>query len=127
MKRTMATAITTGLTLGVAGLILVGVGVNGSSTADVKRNDDAPDIVLVADDDDDDTNDRSRDTRSRNTGVSRSTRDHTNSRFTQVSRDRDISRSDKTRDWTRDGKYKKLKRDWSAHSTNDRSRNDTRR
>ena len=64
--------------------------------------------------------------RSRNTGNSRSRRDHTNSRSSRVSRDRDHSRGDKTRDWTRDGK-KKQQRDWSANRTNDRSRNDTRR
>ena len=43
-----------------------------------------------------------------------------------MSRDRDNSRGDKTRDWTRDGAGDK-KRDWSANKTNDRSRNDTRR
>ena len=42
-----------------------------------------------------------------------------------MSRDRDRSRGDKTRDWTKDGKGKR--RDWSANKTNDRSRNDTRR
>lgn len=95
-----------------------------------KRDDDTPDVVLVADDDDDftpqkaqATNTRSR--ASRNTsGVN--SNDHTNSRRTAVSRDRDRSRGDKTRDWTKDGKGGK-KRDWSANRTNDRSRNDTRR
>lgn len=133
MKRTTAATITTGLTLTVAGLVLGSVAMQGATAApevDAKRNDDTPDLVLVADDDDDDTNDNTnntRDTRSKNTGVSKSTRDHTNSRFTKVSRDRDLSRSDKTRDWTRDGKKKTLKRDWTANSTNDASRNDTRR
>lgn len=42
-----------------------------------------------------------------------------------MSRDRDRSRGDNTRDKTRDGKGGK-KRDWSANRTNDRSRNDTR-
>ena len=42
-----------------------------------------------------------------------------------MSRDRDISRGDKTRDWTRDGGDKT--RDKTANNTNDRSRNDTRR
>ena len=45
--------------------------------------------------------------------------------MTGVSRDRDLSRGDKTRDWTRDGGDKT--RDKTANSTNDRSRNDTRR
>ena len=62
--------------------------------------------------------------RSRNTGFSRSTNDNTRSNFTRVSRDRDLSRSDKTKDWTRDGGSRT--RDWSANRTNDRSRNDTR-
>ncbi len=41
-----------------------------------------------------------------------------------MSRDRDKSRGDKTRDWTRDGGDKT--RDKTANNTNDRSRNDTR-
>ncbi|NYG55593.1 hypothetical protein [Nocardioides perillae] len=113
--------------LGLTGLVTVGLlSLQAPSvSADpelAKREDDTPELVLVADDDDDDTNDQ---TRSRNTGVSRSTGDGTRSNFTRVSRDRDLSRSDKTRDFTRDGG--KLKRDWSANRTNDRSRNDTRR
>ena len=128
----MRKIVTTAL-LALVGLVTVGLlslqaataGQAGNRHDDQvsKRDDDTPDLVLVADDDDDDTND---DTRSRNTGASRSTRDHTNSRFTAVSRDRDLSRSDKTRDWTRDGNGN-VKRDWSADRTNDRSRNDTRR
>ncbi|MEV7431679.1 MULTISPECIES: hypothetical protein [unclassified Nocardioides] len=88
-----------------------------------QRKDDNPDVVMtVDDDDDDDTND---DTRTNTgTGVSKSTRDGTNSRFTNVSRDRDKSRSDLTRDWTRDGGDRT--RDWSKNKTNDASRNDTR-
>jgi hypothetical protein len=115
--------------LGVAGLTAVGLVAMSSpvttAAADeaAKREDDAPALVLVADDDDDDTNDDTR-TRSR-TGASRDTNDHTRSNFTGVSRDRDHSRGDKTRDWTRDGGDRT--RDWSANKTNDRSRNDTRR
>jgi hypothetical protein len=123
-------------TLGVAGLLGAGLlampGAAGSAApggtdAFLKRDEDVSEVVLVADDDGDDTNDRtrSRDTRSRNTGVSRSTRDHTRSNFTRVSRDRDLSRSDKTRDWTRDGGDRT--RDHSQNRTNDRSRNDSRR
>jgi hypothetical protein len=86
--------------------------------------------VLVDDRDDDDTNDDTTDGGgggggTNGTGFSRSTGDSTNSRFTAVSRDRDLSRSDKTRDWTKDGSGDR-KRDWSANKTNDRSRNDTR-
>lgn len=113
-------------TLAVAGLVTVGLlslqgGAVTASDDVAKRDEDTPDIVLVADDDDDDTNDNSR-----NTGDSRSRADNTNSRKTAVSRDRDRSRGDLTRDWTGDGKGDKKKRDWSANKTNDRSRNDTR-
>ena len=110
MKKIVSTAL-----LALVGLVAVGLlslQTAGSSQANdevSKRDDDSPDLDLVADDDDDDD-----------------PNDNTNSRFTAVSRDRDPSRSDKTRDWTRDGKGG-LKRDWSANTTNDRSRNDTRR
>lgn len=124
-----------GTVLGVAGLLGVGllafpalssVGAAGTDGY-LKRDDQENDLVLVADDDDDDTNDDTgtgTDTRSRFTGYSASTRDNTRSNFTRMSRDRDLSRSDKTRDWTRDGGDRT--RDWSANRTNDRSRNDTR-
>lgn len=93
----------------------------------LKRDEQATEVTLVADDDDDSNDRATRDTntRSRNTGISRSTRDNTRSNFTKVSRDRDLSRSDKTRDKTYDGKGGK-KRDWSGNTTNDRSRNDSR-
>ncbi|QIX27303.1 hypothetical protein ncot_12345 [Nocardioides sp. JQ2195] len=109
-------------------------GDKGGDQVVAKRDDDMPDLVLVSDDDDDDdTNDR--DTRSqvsrqsRNTGLSRATNDNTRSNFTRMSRDRDHSRSDKTRDWTRDGvkQGQASDRDWSANRTNDRSRHDSRR
>lgn len=131
MKKTLLTAPLLGL-VGLLAVGLLALQVPGSVDAATKRDDDAPELVLVADDDDDDTNFRngaaatySRDTRSRNTGISRSTRDHTRSNFTKVSRDRDLSRSDKTRDWTNDGGDPT--RDRSVNRTNDRSRNDTRR
>ena len=119
-------------TLGLAGLVGAGlmtlpgstVAANLGDDAATKREDNLTELVLVDDDDDDDTND-STNSKSRFTGSSRSTRDNTRSNFTKVSRDRDISRSDKTKDWTRDGGSRT--RDWSANRTNDRSRNDTRR
>lgn len=108
--------------LGVSGATLAGLMAMQAPTVDAgevaKRDEDGVELVLVGDDDDDDTNDWSR---------SRETNDHTRSNFTKVSRDRDRSRGDKTRDWTRDGKRDHKKRDWSANKTNDRSRNDTRR
>jgi hypothetical protein len=114
-------------TLGLAGAVGVGlmtfpgstVAANLGDDAAAKREDNVTELVLVDDDDDDDTN-----TKSRFTGFSRSTNDNTRSNFTKVSRDRDLSRSDKTKDWTRDGGSRT--RDWTGKKTNDRSRNDTR-
>lgn len=120
-------------TLGLAGLVGAGlmtlpgstVAANLGDDVATKREDNLTELVLVDDDDDDDTNDGSdTSSKSRFTGSSRSTRDNTRSNFTKASRDRDISRSDKTKDWTRDGGSRT--RDWSANRTNDRSRNDTR-
>jgi hypothetical protein len=51
--------------------------------------------------------------------------DGTNSRVTPVTRDRDRSRDDLTRDRTKDGPGTRT-RDHSRNHTNDRSRNDTR-
>ena len=98
----------------------------------VKRDEDTADVVLADDDDDDDTNakgtnsgDNTNTGGGTNTGASRSTNDGTRSNFTPVSRDNDISRSDKTKDLTQDGPGG-TKRDWSQNKTNDASRNDTR-
>ncbi|MGH3360859.1 MAG: hypothetical protein ACRDOM_00240 [Nocardioides sp.] len=122
-------------TLGLAGLVTVGLlSLPGVTTwADdqaVKRDEDTPELVLVDDDDDDDTNSRSG-TNTGNTNTGTATRsgdqnDPTRSNFTNVSRDGEPSRWDKTRDRTRDGAGAS-KRDWSGNGTNDRSRNDTRR
>lgn len=119
-----------------AGLVTTGLlalPISSAFAADdvkLKRNDDnGPELVMVADDDDmgpdafkadlTDTNTKSGFT----SGVN--SNDNTNSRHTAVSRDRDKSRGDKTKDWTRDGGDRT--RDHSANRTNDRSRNDTRR
>jgi hypothetical protein len=129
MRKLLPTAL-----LGLTGLTAFGLIATSSpvvsSTPDeaAKREDDAPSLVLVSDDDDDDTSDGYDDTRTNSpsyTGQSRDTRDNTNSRVSSVSRDRDHSRGDRTRDWTRDGGDRT--RDKSANQTNDRSRNDTRR
>ncbi|WP_148575240.1 hypothetical protein [Nocardioides caldifontis] len=127
-----------GSIVGLAGAVGAGVlawpAVAGPDTkADevyLKRNEQAGELVTVDDDelDDDDELQLVADTRSKNTRSkatrSRASRDNTRSNVTEVSRDRDRSRGDKTRDWTRDGGQKK--RDLSANKTNDRSRNDTR-
>ena len=129
-------------TLGLAGAVAVGlVGATGSlsSAADpampgtdqaiVKREDQVAELVLVSDDDDDDSNDGTNTGVSNTTvgtGSSRSRADGTNSRYTDVSRDQDISRGDKTKDRTYDGPGG-LTRDLTPNLTNDQSRNDTRR
>ena len=56
---------------------------------------------------------------------SRASQDGTGSGYTAVSADRDRSRGDKSRDWTRDGQGDRT-RDFSQNRTNDRSRGDTR-
>ncbi|MFP5282223.1 MAG: hypothetical protein ACLGIF_02085 [Actinomycetes bacterium] len=128
----MRNIVTTGI-VGLATALTTGLLAFGSTQARAddevaKREQDTADVVMTVEEDDDDSRERDTSTRSSdvNTGSSRSTRDHTNSRFTKVSRDRDLSRSDLTRDRTNDGKGKN-NRDWSANTTNDGSRNDTRR
>jgi hypothetical protein len=143
MKALMRTGIATLVTSVGAGLVVVGVGVASASNDDqtyAKREDNAKEWILTADDDDDgdDDNRLSGTNTNTNTGsrISRGTRhtressgrsgDRTGSRHTRMSRDRDRSRGDKSRDFTRDGKGGP-KRDFSANLTNDRSRNDSRR
>jgi hypothetical protein len=127
MRRVLPTGLV-GLA-GLAGLVTVGLISLKAPTMSAgvgdeyaKREDETPELVLVDDDDDADSNDTSR---SAFTGYSRATGDSTRSNFTRVSRDRDLSSSDKTRDWTYDGVGPK-KRDWSGGRTNDSSRNDSR-
>lgn len=122
---------------GLAGLVGVGLmtmpGASVAASPDdkvvTKREDNVTELVLVSDDDDDDTmddTDTDTDGIDTNTGASRSTSDNTRSNFTRVSRDRDLSRSDLTKDFTFDGPGDDRTRDWTANHTNDRSRNDTR-
>lgn len=133
MSSSMHTLVKAGI-IGTAGLVgggLMALGVSSASADDAgyaRYDDDTEIVTTVDDDDDDDTRDRtrSRDTATRNSINSRASRDATNSRFSAVSRDQDRSRGDLTRDMTSDGPGKQ-KRDWSANSTNDNSRNDTRR
>jgi hypothetical protein len=84
-------------------------------------------LVAAVDDDDDDDGDTTDNTgksgNSHTSGVN--SNDGTNSRHTRVSRDRDRSRGDLTKDRTKDGPGSAT-RDRSRHKTNDRSRNDTR-
>lgn len=119
-------------TLGLAGLVAAGLfalpGATGTTAgADdrfAKRDDDTPELVLVADDDDDDTNARDNtDTRSGAGTNSRSRNDNTG---TGTRTGLDDSRDRQVRDVTRDGPGDRT-RDRSARNTNDRSRHNTRR
>ncbi len=98
---------------------------NGAKSDDLaaKREEDAREVVALADDDHGDDDDDTDDTSGFSSGVN--SNDRTGSGHSRVSRDRDRSRGDNTRDRTRDGKGGK-KRDWSGNHTNDRSRHDTR-
>lgn len=126
MKNLLRTGI---LTLaGSVGLELAGTGAAQampSDTSDVLLNKrELSSIVLaVEDDDDDDDTGTNTGTKTGNSGTG--TNDATNSRVTAMSRDRDRSRGDLTRDWTRDGGDRT--KDFSRYLTNDSSRNDTRR
>jgi hypothetical protein len=125
-----------------AGLVVVGVGAANANDGDQvygKRDDNANEWIVVADDDDDGGDDNRLSGTNTNTntgsGMSRGTRhsressgrsgDRTGSRYTRMSRDRDHSRGDKSRDWTHDGPGGGT-RDFKPNLTNDRSRNDTR-
>ena len=109
------------------GLGLFALTQSTSATADdmVAKRDDSSTVLLSHDDDDDDDDGNDDDETGASspsgTGVSN---DGTGSRVTAVSRDRDISNDDLTKDMTRDGGD--LTRDFSQNHTNDASRNDTR-
>jgi hypothetical protein len=133
--RLSALAIAGATTAGLIGFTAPALADGGSV---YKRDDDGGQVVTTVDRDDDDddgntntntgggdgTNSQTNSHAGDGTGDSRSRADNTTSRVTDVSRDRDKSRGDKTKDWTRDGGDKT--RDHSANQTNDRSRNDTR-
>jgi hypothetical protein len=91
----------------------------------LKREDDDEDVLtpFARGDDDDDTNTGNGGGGSFTSGVNSD--DGTNSRVTSVSRNRDRSRGDLTRDRTKDGPGTST-RDRSSHRTNDRSKHDTR-
>ena len=92
-----------------------------------KREDSA--TVLLSEDDDDDDGDDDDDTDTEQTGASSPSgtgvsNDGTGSRVTAVSRDRDVSNDDLTKDRTMDGGDPTA--DLSQNHTNDASKNDTR-
>lgn len=123
----------------VAAGLVVGVGGTASAAGDdagyAKREDNATEWVVAADDDsDDDTatgTDADTDTGAgtttgpnTNTNTGLDSDDATNSRVTAVSEDRDESSDDITKDRTLDGGDPT--RDFSQNLTNDASANDTR-
>jgi len=92
----------------------------------VAKREDSSTVLLSEDDedndgDDDDADDATGASSPSGTGVSN---DGTGSRVTAVSRDRDVSNDDLTKDRTMDGGDPT--RDFSQNHTNDASRNDTR-
>ena len=102
-----------------------------SATADdvVAKRDGSSTVLLSHDDDDDDDDDDADDDDTDETGASSPSgtgvsNDGTGSRVTAVSRDRDISNDDLTKDRTMDGGDPTLDR--TANHTNDASKNDTR-
>ena len=102
-----------------------------SATADdvVAKREDSATVLLSEDDDDDDGDDDDNDDDTDVTGASSPSgtgvsNDGTGSRVTAVSRDRDVSNDDLTKDRTMDGGDPT--RDFSQNHTNDASRNDTR-
>lgn len=122
-------------TLALAGAVSLGVIGLTSATAAAndtdgyaKREDTSTELVTVTDDDDDgddlDTGTNTATNTATGTGSDASTSDQTSSGVTAVSRDRDLSRGDKTKDRTMDGGDPT--RDLTPNLTNDRSRNDTR-
>jgi hypothetical protein len=114
-----AAIITLGLALAISLLQMAG----GFQEKAFLGRGDEEEMVLLADDDDDGADTGSNSRSGFTSGVN--SNDGTGSGHTPVSRDRDRSRGDKTRDRTRDGKGGP-RRDWSGGHTNDRSRRDSR-
>ena len=104
-------------------ILVVGVGYGLQSVATdeaaAKRDEGEDELILVSDDDDDDDDSDDGFT----SGVN--SNDATGSEFSGASRNGELSRGDRTRDWTGDGTAN-WTRDNSRHSTNDASRNDSR-
>lgn len=110
-----------GLALGIiASPVTAIAATDDGSEVILRRQEEASEVMVAEDDGDGFTG---------NTGgtgdASGDSNDATGSRHTSVSRDRDRSVGDLTRDWTKDGSGDR-KRDWSGGYTNDSTRNDTR-
>jgi hypothetical protein len=108
----------------LAGAIAMGMPIAALAASDddaFRAREEDVRLVDAVDDDDDDDGDATGNTDT--SGVK--SNDGTNSRHTGVTRDRDRSRGDLTKDRTKDGPGSAT-RDRSRHQTNDKSRNDTR-
>jgi len=124
------------VTFMLAGLVVIGgpaaVVLAGDGSRDIEafvRRDDDDDAELAVAERDDDSGGGGTDSNSGGGGggftSGVNSGDWTDSRFTPVTWDKDISRGDLTRDFTDDGAGGP-KRDWSRHQTNDWTRNDSR-
>jgi hypothetical protein len=106
--------------LGVSAVVFTGGAQKAADEIAYAKRDDLDEIELAGDDDDGNSgNSNSRQTSGANSN------DRTGSGHSRVSRDRDRSGGDKTRDRTRD-KTNNRTRDRTGGQTNDRSKNDTR-
>ena len=124
IARTMTVALALVLGLSLTALGASAARDSGADQAVLSREEDLQDLRHENDDRDGGTGTGGGTNGTFNSRTGNSN-DGTNSRVTAVSRDRDFSRDDLTRDRTDDGRGK-IKRDWTKNHTNDRTRNDTR-
>lgn len=122
VSKTMVVLMSLLLTLGTVSLAWAGASKVTKQDGVLAREEEIEE-AFIAEDDGDDTGGNSHNTGGNSQDTSRSN-DNTGSRHTSVSRDRDRSRGDRSRDWTRDGGDKT--RDHTGNKTNDGTRNDTR-
>jgi hypothetical protein len=122
----MAARITIALLAMMLGVGTMGTAVLAGETVEkaVLREDGTDVAIVEYDDDGDGETGNTGGGGSFNSGTGNSN-DGTNSKVTPVTKDKDKSHDDLTKDWTKDGPGGK-KRDWSRHQTKDSSRNDTR-
>jgi hypothetical protein len=122
----MAARITIALLAMMLGVGTMGTAVLAGETVEkaVLREDGTDVAIVEYDDDGDGGTGNTGGGGSFNSGTGNSN-DGTNSKVTPVTKDKDKSHDDLTKDWTKDGPGGK-KRDWSRHQTKDSSRNDTR-
>jgi hypothetical protein len=111
------------LALGASAVVFSGGVQPGDDDIAYAKREDLDEVELAGDDDDDNSGNSGNSRSGFTSGVN--SNDRTGSGHTAVSRDRDRSRGDKTRDWTKDRTNNRT-RDRSGNKTNDGSRNDSR-